>query len=81
MNLLEKLRAIRGTRTSRLESEVEFARDNAVRQYLHNKNLATHYQHQANLWLETAQRHRDYLESKEKCGVGRIEELAKNESL
>lgn len=81
MNILQKLRSIRGTRTSRLESEVELERDNAVRQYLHNKNLAIYHQHQANLWLETAKLHRDYLESKEKCGVGRIEELAKNESL
>lgn len=52
--------------------DVEFERDNAVRQYLVTKNWALHYEMQAQKWLALAVRHNNLLDSKDVDFVARI---------
>ena len=55
-----------------LVKDVEYERDHAVRQYLLNKNRATHYEAQAQMWKALAERHQNFLESSGTTHVGKI---------
>lgn len=58
-----------------LSRDVQYEMDNAVRQYLIEKNRATHYEAQAQKWLALAKRHQQFLSSTAQSDVQRIIEL------
>lgn len=59
----ESFDRLRKACTPSLARDITYERDNALRQYLVEKNRATHYEMLAQKWLTIAHRHQNILDS------------------